>query len=214
MSASYPNIDAPKGFIPTRLFSGGSYDGRHQLYLIPASDGTAVFVGDVVKSNNIAAAAGVFVNGMNCEGMPTAIRAASGTVGQDLVGVVTGFLPDPTNLGTKYRVASTNRIALVAPLHDVVYEIQEDADTTPLAAADIGLNISFTTTAGSTATGVSGMELDSSAKAATATLPLRILGLVQRVDNSFNTLGSTLDPAKFEVLFNTYFHAPNIVGIA
>jgi len=95
-----------------------------------------------------------------------------------------------------------------------VYEIQEDADTTPLAAADIGLNISFTTTAGNTATGVSAMELDSSAKAVTATLPLRILGLVQRPDNSFNTLGSTLDPAKFEVMFNTYFHAPNIVGIA
>lgn len=208
------NLDAPKGFIPTRFFSGGSYDGRHQLVLIPASDGTAVYIGDVVKSNNIGAAAGVTVNGINCEGMPTAIRAASGTVGQDLVGVVVGFLPDPTQLGLKYRAASTNRIAMIAPLHDVVYEIQEDADTTPLAAADVGLNISFTTTAGNTATGVSGMELDSSAKAATATLPLRLLGLVQRIDNAYNTGGSGVDNAKWEVLFNTYFYAPNIVGIA
>lgn len=213
MSASYPNIDAPKGFIPVRFLNGSNYDGRNTLYLIPSSDATAVFVGDVVKHAGAGAAAGTVVNGINCEGMPTAIRVASGTVGQDIVGVVVGFLPDPTSLGTKYRVASTNRIAMVAPAHDVVYEVQEDADTTPLAAADIGLNISFTLTAGNTATGVSAMELDSSAKATTATLPLKILGLVQRPDNSYNTLGSAVDCAKYEVTFNTMLHADNVAGV-
>lgn len=212
MSASYPNINAPKGFVPTRFLNGSNYDGRNQLYLIPSTDATAVFIGDVVKTAGSAGAAGTFVNGMNCEGMQTAIRVATGATGQDILGVVVGFIPDPTQLGLKYRLASTNRIALVAPAHDIVYEVQEDAVTTPLAAADVGLNISFSTTAGNTATGVSAMEIISAAKATTVTLPLKILGLVQRADNSFNTLGAATDKAKFEVAFNTYLFADNVLG--
>jgi len=49
--------------------------------------------------------------------------------------------------------------------------------------ANVGLNGQFTTTAGSTVTGASGMQLDSSGLATTATLPLKIVGFPQRPDN-------------------------------
>jgi hypothetical protein len=208
------NLDAPKGFRPVRYLNGSPYNGATMQVAMLAADATATYIGDVVKAGAASGVTGVFINGQDTEGMPTAVRVTAGTTGQDILGVVVGFLPDPTNLGLKYRAASTNRIALITPAQGLVYEVQEDADTTPLAAVDMNLNISFTTTAGSTTTGFSGMELDSSAKATTVTLPLRLLGLVKRPDNLFNTAGSGSDNAKFEVVFNTYNFAPNTVGIA
>ena len=206
------NANIPRGLVPKRHINGSPYNGQHQLFLIPSSDGTAVFVGDVVKTAGTAGAAGVFVNGVNCEGVQAVIRVATGATGQDIVGVVVGFYPDPTNLNLRYRVASTNRLVMVCTDPTVVYEVQEDAVTTPLAAADIGLNISFSTTAGSITTGVSGIQLISAAKAVSAVLPLKLLGLAKREDNAFNTGGAGTDPAKFEVLFNTGLLMPNTAG--
>lgn len=206
------NVMNPRGFEPKRHLNGSPYNGQNQEFLIPSSDATAVFVGDIVKTAGSAGAAATFVNGRNCEGMQTVALATAGTTGQDIVGVVVGFLPDVTDLTAKHRKASTNRIALVCTDPTVIYEVQEDADTTPLAAADVGLNISYTTTAGSATTGLSKMAIDSSAKATTATLPLKIVGLVPRPDNAFNTGGSLVDAARFEVMFNTGLFMPNTAG--
>jgi hypothetical protein len=208
------NTNAPKGFVPVRMLDGTPFNGAHTQMVVLAADNTAIFVGDPVKLGPASGVAGVFVNGQDTEGMPACIRVATGATGQDIVGVVVGFLPDQNNLTTKHRLASTNRIALVAPAQGVIYEVQEDAVTTPLAAADMNLNISFSTTAGNTTTGVSGIELISAAKAVTVGLPCRLIGLVKRPDNAFNTAGAATDRAKFEVEFNTYLYAPNTVGIA
>lgn len=208
------NRDAPFGFRPVRMLDGSPWNGAVTPMVIPAADGTATFIGDVVNFTAAASLAGVTANGLNLEGIPNVIRSGSGTIGQNTAGVVVGFLPDPSNLSLKHRAASTLRVALVCLADGVVFEVQEDADTTPLAAADANLNCSYTTTAGSTTTGVSGMELDSSAKAVTATLPVRLLGLSKRLGNAFNTGGSNVDQAVWEVYFNTSQQKPNIVGVA
>ena len=205
------NINAPKGFVPVRHMNGSPWNGQTKMFLIPSSDGTAVFVGDLVKHAGGAGSAGTVVAGMDCEGMPTCAIASAGTTGQDLLGPVVGFLVDPTALDKKYRVASTARIALVCVDPTVVYEVQEDAVGANIAAADIGLNVPYTTTAGSTTTGVSKMEIDSSAVATTSTLPLKLLGLVKRPDVAFG-LAST-DHAKFEVMLNTGLYMPNVAGV-
>jgi hypothetical protein len=197
------NKDAAKGFVPIRHTNGSPWNGVTTAYLVPSGDATALFIGDPVKHGSSSGAAGVYVGGMNCEGMPTAIRDESGTTGQSFVGVVTGFSFDPTNLTKKHRAASENRIAFVCTDPTVIYEVQEDA-------ASIGLATAIITTAGSTTTGVSGMMLDSSAVATTSTLPVKILGLVQRPDNTLST--GTTDKAKFEVIFNTGWYATNSVG--
>ena len=206
------NTVAPKGFIPVRQKDGSGWNGQVTPYLIPSSDGTAVFIGDVVKTAGSSGAAGTVVNGMDCEGMQTVIKVATGATGQDIVGVVVGFLPDPTNLFNKYRLASTNRVALVSDANDVIYEIQEDAVTTPIAAASIGLNASFNIGSGNTTTGVSTATIISANVATTAAFPMKLLGLTKRVGNAFNTGGSGVDTATFDVLLNTGLFKPNIVG--
>lgn len=208
-----PNINAPKGFVPKRTVSGGDWKGLVKMAYIPSGDGTATYVGDVVIHNSTSGAAGLVVNGIDLEGVPQVIRAASGTAGQNYFGVVVGFLPDQNNLMTKHRAASTNRIALICPLDNVSFEAQEDALVTPIAAASVGLNAAINLAAGSAVTGVSGMMIDSDTVNTTPTLPLKIYSLVKRPDNAFNTGGAGTDPAKFEVIFNTNLFAPNVSGV-
>jgi hypothetical protein len=92
------------------------------------------------------------------------------------------------------------------------FEAQEDGATSRLAAADMNLNISYNTTAGSTVTGQSAMSLISNAKAVTATLPLRLIGLSKRVGNAYGA--SATDVASWEVYFQVSQQKPNIVGVA
>ena len=202
---------APFGLKPVRKLDGSPFNDALMLVAVPASNGTDTFVGDVLNYHTEAAAAAVTVNGQNLEGVPYGVVSADGTIGQNTIGVVVGFLPDPTALGTRYRVLSTLRIALVAPAVGVVFEVQEDGDTSRLAKEDANLNVAYTTTAGSKATGVSKFALDSSSKAATATLPLRLLGLARRPGNTYGA--SATDVATWEVYFNTSQFAPNIVGV-
>lgn len=204
------NAIAPRGFRPVRHLSGAPWNGQVEHFLIDSGDGTAVFVGDIVKQAGSAGVAGQVVNGMNVEGMATAILAAGGTSGADILGVVVGFLPDPTALGTKHRLADTSRIAMVCTDPTVVYEVQEDAVGSNFVAADIGLLVAFTTTAGNATTGISKMALDSSDLTATVGYPLKLLGLSQRVGNAFGL--SSTDGGWFEVMFNTGVRMPNVVG--
>ncbi len=206
------NVDRQNGFNPTRHLSGSPWNGQTVPVLIPAANGAACFIGDVVEHNAVGGAAGVIVNGMNCEGMPTVKHTTLTTTGQANFGVVVGFLPDPNALGTRHRLASTNRIALVVTDPTVVYEVQEDADTTPITSADIGCAVGIVTTAGNTTTGVSSMALDSNTVASTSTLPFKIVALVPRPDNTIST--GTTDKAKYEVIFNTGWNMPNSVGTA
>jgi hypothetical protein len=189
------NLDAPKGAVPVQHLDGSPWNGKVGMYLVPSSDGTAVFVGDFVKLAGSAGSAGTEVNGIDCEGIPTIAQAAAGDT--TIVGVVVGFLADQDNLMRKHRAASTNRIALVADGPDVVFEIQEDSDGAALAVTDTGNNADIVVGTGSSTTGLSAMEIDSSSKVAT-TAQLRLLNLVKRPDN---TVGNQ---AKWHVMINEH----------
>lgn len=205
------NTAGAQGFKPVRHLNGSPYNGQHELFLVPSSDGTAIFVGDIVKQAGSSGTAGTVVAGMDCEGMPTAIIASAGTTGQDILGVVVGFLVDPTDLTKKHRAASTNRVAMVCTDPSVVYEVREDAVGSNIAAGDIGTNVPYTTTAGSATTGVSAMEIDSSAVATAATLPWKLIGLSKKVGNAFGL--SSTDHGMFEVVLNTGIRMPNVAGV-
>ena len=192
------NIDAAFGLKPVRHKDGTPYAGQHNLYYIPAADGTAVFVGDVVKHAGTSGAAGTRIDGVDIEGMPAVIQAAAGD--SSLVGVVVGFYPRPTALETKYRPASTAMIAMVADDRSLIFEVQEDSDTCTLSAAEVGRNYDLVVGSGSTSTGKSAMELDSST-GGTTTANLRVLRLVPRPGNIIGTW------AKWEVLILEHFDA-------
>jgi len=181
-----PNVSKIRGFQPVKHVNGSPYNGQSNIYFVPASDGTALFVGDPVKL----AADG------NSDGVPQVTKA---TAGAAVLGVVVGVINtkfDPVTgkmsagsvaLDTPvYRPASTAQYVLVCDSPDVVYEVEAVTGANAsysFAAADIGLNADLSTVAGSTTTGTSAAALNMATAAATATLQWKILGSVQRPDN-------------------------------
>ena len=207
------NVMAPFGFRPVRHVDGTPYTGSHVLFLVDSGDGTAIGVGDLVKMAGASGVAGQVVHGMDVEGMPTAILATAGTAGQDLLGPVIGFLVNQDNLMQNSRAASQSRVAMVCVDRSVIYEVQEDADTTPIPSTAIGNTVPYTTTAFNATTGISKMALDSSAVNTTNTFPVKIVGLTKKIGNAFNTGGSLVDAATFDVMLNTGFLMDNIAGV-
>lgn len=164
------NVDSAFGLMPVRYASGAPYTGACNRYYVPASDGTALFRGDPV----------ILAGSADANGVPDVTRATAGSAGR-ITGVVVGVVNDASITG-KHRPASTAGYVLVADDPNLLFEIQDDSVGGNLAATDIGLNADLASGTGSTVTGLSGFELDTSTKATTATLQLRIEGLVQRPD--------------------------------
>lgn len=179
------SVSRINGFRPVKQITGSPWNGQANVYFVPSSDSSVIMVGDAVKLLGDARAA---------TGVPTVTRVSGAT---DVpVGIVVGILftgvgdltnvPPVNDLNTPvYRRASTDRYLLVCDDPNVIYEVQY-AGTSVAAAtitANVGLNGQFTTTAGNTSTGASGMQLDSAGLATTATLPLKIVGFPNRPDN-------------------------------
>lgn len=177
------NVSRVNGLHPVRYLSGAQYNGAVNLYFIPNGNASNVFVGDPVKADTTGDTAAA---GGKAMGIQSVVPAAAGDA---ILGVVQGFVVDPTNLNTpQFRAASTGRYVLVSDDPNVLYEVQTSNGT--LGVADVGLNANIAVAAGSTATGSSGVTLDVSTAATTATLPLKIIGFTQRVDNDNTSANS------------------------
>ncbi len=191
------NTDKPKGLIPVRYLNGSPYNGQVKIYYIPATDGTAVFRGDVVKR-----AAGADTTGK----YPTVAQAAATDI--YLVGVVVGFglqpeiAANPDNLAMSYRAADTAMYVAVVDDPNVIFEAQEDGT---MAYTAVGQNADLVVGSGSTTTGLSGMEIDSS-DAKNTTAQLRVMRLVDRPDNA---IGAN---AKWEVMIVEHIHKTSAVA--
>ena len=181
------NSDTPFGFKPVKHLNGNPWNGKTNVYYIPATDATATFRGDAVKSAGAATADGMY---------PTVAQAAATDT---IRGVVIGFSDTPyinvnqDNLLENYRAASVARYAFVVDDPDVIFEIQEDSVGNSITAAMVGLSTDIVVGSGSTTTGLSAMELDSS-DTATAAGQCKILRAVNRPNNALG------DHCKWEVL--------------
>ena len=166
------NSNIPFGAKPIGQ-NGGAYNGQLTRYCIPASDSVVHAVGDIVK----------LAGGADADGVATVTRVAATDTP---VGIIVGFdWPDRTyeNL-PDYRPASTLVYALVADDPNVQFIIQEDSDSSTLAAADVGLNADVVVANANSTTGASQIELDSSTVAATATLVCNVKRIYQTPDNT------------------------------
>lgn len=195
------NANTPFGLRPIRHRNGAPYSGQATRYYVPASDGTALYLGDPVQ---IAGSA-------DADGIPTVTRATAAG-GNYLLGAVVGV--DPTEGAgangrdsTVYRAASTARYVWVADDPELVFEVQEDGVGGALAAANVGQNVDLVSGSGSATSGWSGFQADSSTAATTNTLQLRILGFSRKL---LNEPGSA--NAKLEVVINLHQHK-NLTGI-
>lgn len=191
-----PNLNAPRGFVPSRYLNGASWNGQTNLYYIPAADGSAYAPGDVVKSAAVSDANGVM-----------GIQKAAGT---DVVrGVIVGFMvaaPYGVNLQAPALDLSIQTVpaaksrayyALVVDDPSVIFELQDDG-LSALTAAAVNKNASFTVANPSGIAQNSASVLNTASVATTNTLNLKIMGLVQRDDNAFGV------NAKWLVKFNLH----------
>ena len=169
------NVDVAFGFQPARNFS----DVELQSCVIPASDGTATFVGDLVKLHGTGDATTRY---------PTVIQAAAADA--SIYGVIVGFEPDYSNLNTKYRLASTRRIARVMPAHSHILFRVNCSITIDVDA--IGTGYDIVVGSGDTATGRSGMELDVST-AATTGRTLRLVDIERTPVNDISASGGSAE---------------------
>lgn len=206
------NIDSPFGLKPVRYRSGAPYTGAVNPYFIPAGYGTALYIGDPVVITGTSNTASVDVPGAGHFEIGTmreinkVTAGDSNSDGERQTGVIVGFSALPGDLNKNYNPASTERVALVADNPDLVFEIQADG---AIPAASMGLNAIFIYThSGSTTTGLSGVELDTTgtAPAADASYQMRIVGAVNRLDND-----TTLTHAKVLVMLNNHTEAHGMI---
>lgn len=169
------------GFRPTKTLTA-SWNGQSNTYFVPATDASVIMVGDLVKLAG---------DGRSPTGVPTVTRAVAGDA---IVGVVVGVplsgmgdvngVPDVSNLNVfNYRRANTAAYVMVVddPSAQLVAQLSTVAG---FSTADFGLNVNYRATAGNTATGTSGFDVDIASKATTATLPLKIVGMQYKLDNA------------------------------
>lgn len=172
------NSDTPNGLRPARYQGGACYTGAANRYYIPATDGTAAYIGSLVKLAGSADADGI------------ASVTSNVSTGNQVVGVVVGVDPDngagaDGRDSTIYRAASTERYVMVADDPNLLFSIQDDASAT-LAATSVGNTADLTGfTSGSTTTGLSSTEISATTATASGdgTEDVLIVGLDRRPDN-------------------------------
>jgi len=162
------NKDAAFGFKPVRSLSGGEI--RTQEYAIAANYATSLFTGTPVL--------GVTAGGINIA------VDSSGTPGHILGSFGGCFYTDPTTGKPTYKshYAQVNASDIVAYVYDdpsLIFEAQHDGTGT--AAMNFG-GFDFVGLSGSTTTGISSAEIDTSELATTG--QFQQLGISKDPDNS------------------------------
>lgn len=175
------NANTAFGARPVRYSSGAPYNGACRTYYVPTGQATNMFIGDPV----------IIAGDGDADGVPTITIATAGTTNR-ITGFIVGFRPSSTIIANGYRLASTAEYVLVADDPDLIWEMQEDAVGGALAAVDISLNADLISGTGSATTHLSGWQLDTSTKATTAGLQMRIIGFVQRPDNAIGANAKVL----------------------
>jgi hypothetical protein len=183
------NSDIPAGLRPVGHLMGASWNGKANVYYIPSTDDTDTFIGDLVTLEGSADATGKY---------PTVAQHTAADTAN--VGVIIGFgkdpslMADPDNLSMKYREGGVAMYCLVVDDPFVIFEIQEDSVGGSIAATSVGLATNIVVGSGSTTTGKSGMELDSSDVSTDTAGTCRLLRIVNRPDNELG------DHCKWQVL--------------
>jgi hypothetical protein len=177
------NTNKPFGFSPKKSLTG-SWDGIGNVYAI-ASDGTNTYaIGDVVMSAASATAAGVpFVQKWG--GVATTSALPLGCIVGFVVPPVTTSLQGTSLTLEKQYLGLSAGTQYVLVNDDPLLIFEAQFDSTAIAVTDLHKNAAVTVTANQTSLAqsspLSSMVLTS--PATTATLPVRIIGLVQEEGN-------------------------------
>jgi hypothetical protein len=190
------------GLSPVKMITGAPYNGQARLYSILAANVNAFAIGDPVATD---------AGGGSVEGIAAVTLGAAGAAWR---GVIVGIfdtkpgiakIDDPNTIYRPAGAKTKDWYALVVDDPDILFEIQEIGTGTALTVADIGFNADAV--AGANNGFVSGWQLNNVGEAVTATLNLRIMELVQRIDNEVGPF------AKWLVKINNHELNAGTVGI-
>jgi hypothetical protein len=175
------NVNAASGLQPYAYAWGAPWGGAVRTYYVPVGNGTALYLGDPVIG---------ITNSSDGLGVPTAEIGTAGG-GTYNLGV---FMGVSNNAGQTtipvlqsqpvYLPASTAAYIYVADDPFLLFRIQEDGIGGAMASGAGGRNADLVAGSGSTVTGLSGWQLDSSTLATTNTLQMRVIQLLQQTDNA------------------------------
>lgn len=193
------NLNKPNGFSVDQTLTPAAFNQQINAYYVPASDATAIGIGDLVKLASGSTAPDGATQNSGKVLKNVALAGASDVP----VGVVVGFQFDPNNLMQKSRAASTGRIVLVADSPSLVLEAQSDA--TGVALADVGKNCTWTPGApgslsGNSTSVVTGVNT-------TNTLPFEIIGISSAPNNEPGAY------ARVQLRFNKHQYVTATTGV-
>lgn len=188
------NVNAARGLVPYRRASGEPYNGGGNVYWIPATYGTAVYIGDPVQ---------IVAGSADGQGIPSirVITAGNGTdsgiATYGLIGAVVGRIPGgepqvPVLQSNQVYVPASNTggaYVLVSDDPDMLYSVQENGNMGTGSAGSVlgpGKNVDLASGSGSTVTGYSGWQLNSASLSANA-LQMRVMRLLEQADNALGT---------------------------
>lgn len=182
------NANIASGLKPVNN-NAGAWTGQGRLIAFASSYASNVFIGDPLVPSGVTDANGV----PYCT---LATAGATNTVLGSFLGITNGPAGGGANgqspllqSSTLYRQASVLTYGFVTDDPNQLFEIQEDSSGGAIAAANAGYaNGNLVSGSGSTATGLSGWQLQSSSVGSgNATYQLRVLELLRGPDNVLGT---------------------------
>ena len=194
------NVNAARGLIPYRRTSGEPYNGGGNIYWIPSTYATAVYIGDPVQIVTAAA---------DGQGIPSIqlVTAGNGTdsgiATYGWIGTVVGRIPGgepqvPVLQSNQVYVPASSTggtYVLVADDPDLMFVAQTNTDWnsgtyTAGSVVGPGKNVDLVSGSGSTVTGYSGWILG--ATLSTSALQCRVLRMLEQADNALGTYSKWL----------------------
>ena len=188
------------------MIGGQVFAGATRMIPIASGSGTSIFAGDVVR--------------LNTGG--TLSRVSTTDSATDAVGIFMGCqFTNPTTkqlLQQQYYPASTvasDILAFVCDDPDTYFKVAVLSNSTTiggLTQTDVGNNVSFLVTAGSTTTGDSKEGILNSTSTSTTTLPFRIIAGVPETVNASGSFTEVI--VKWNMGVHTYYSATPVATAA
>jgi hypothetical protein len=209
-------INKPSGFSVVKSIVMGGVSEQGRLYAIPTSDTTNSYaVGDVVMS----------ASGSDANGVRYVQKWGGATTTSALpLGIIAGIrVADPgvslvgnsLSLEKAYLAAGTRTsVRYLYVIDDPFAEFEAQFDATGVTQAQLSMNSAVTISAANQASlgnAAPYSDMVLTGPAVTATLPIRLLGAVQRPENVLN--GSAATPY-LRVLCKWNYHEFGIIGSA
>lgn len=177
------NVNGPFGMRPYAYAWGGPYNGAVSVYYVPPTNAAALYLGDPIA---------LIGSSSDANGVP---GVQIGTAGASNF-ILGPFLGMANNAGQPvitvqwttpvYLPASTAAYIYVADDPNLLHVIQEDSVGGALTAGAAGGNANLVAGSGSTITGFSGWQLQSSSisHGTDTTKQLRVMRALQQQDNA------------------------------